>query len=145
MAEKSAERDVECTCLKLRMASRALSQIYDEALRPVGIKTTQFSLLRMIQRLGPVTFQRLAEKMVLDQTTLPRSLRTLEKDGYIRIEAGEDRRERLASVTAKGAAIIEKALPRWRKAQELVREKFPGEHLDALMSELDRMRQAVAQ
>jgi DNA-binding MarR family transcriptional regulator len=139
------QRGSDCACLSLRMASRAISQVYDEVLRPVGIKTTQFSLLSTIQKLGPVGFQRLAEKMVLDQTTLPRSLRLLEKEGYIRIEAGEDRRERLASVTTKGAAVVERALPYWRKAQDRLREKFPGDRLDKLMRELEQMRRAMAE
>ena len=127
------------------MASRAVSQVYDEALRPAGIKATQFSLLRTIQRHGPVGFQRLAETMVLDQTTLPRSLRLLEKEGYIRIETGEDRRERLASVTSKGAAVLERALPYWRKAQGRLRQNFPGDRLENLMRELEQMRKAMAE
>jgi DNA-binding MarR family transcriptional regulator len=135
----------ECTSLKLRMASRALTQVYDEVFRPLGIKSTQFSLLRMIQRHGPITFQALAEKMALDQTTLPRSLRTIEKDGYVRIEKGEDRRERLVSITSKGTAALERAVPLWQKAQALVRAKFEGERLDQLMKDLDHLRRAVAE
>ncbi|MDE2141292.1 MAG: MarR family transcriptional regulator [Elusimicrobia bacterium] len=135
----------ECTSLKLRMASRALTQVYDEVFRPLGIKSTQFSLLRMIQHHGPITFQGLAEKMVLDQTTLPRSLRTIEKDGYILIERGEDRRERLVSITSKGTAALERAVPLWQKAQGLVRAKFQGERLDQLMADLDRLRRVIAE
>jgi DNA-binding MarR family transcriptional regulator len=127
------------------MVARALTQIYDEAMRPVGIKSTQFSLLRMIQRHGPMSFLALAERMVLDQTTLPRSLRTLEKDGYVSIEAGADRRERLVSVTTKGAAVLERAVPLWNAAQALVREKFKGDRLDSLLNELAQLRRAVAE
>jgi DNA-binding MarR family transcriptional regulator len=145
-AEKApVERPQECVCLNLRMASRAVSAIFDDALRPVGLRTTQFSLLRAIERLGPVTFLTLAEKMVLDQTTLPRSLRLLEEEGLIRIETGVDRRERLASATAKGRAAIARALPHWRRAQERMREKFPARRLDALIAELGEMRRAVAE
>jgi DNA-binding MarR family transcriptional regulator len=136
---------MECTSLKLRMASRALTQVYDEAFRPLGIKSTQFSLMRMIQRHGPITFQGLAQKMVLDQTTLPRSLRTIEKDGYIRIEKGEDRRERLVSITSKGEAALERAVPLWQKTQALVREKFRGERLDQLIVDLDQLRRVIAE
>ena len=134
----------ECMCLSLRMTTRALSQIYDDALRPVGLRVTQFSLLRSIARLQPVTFQRLSETLVLDQTTLPRSLRVLEKEGLIRIERGEDRRERLASLTAKGKTTLAAALPVWRRAQEEVRTKFSGARLDKLSTELAAMRRVVA-
>ena len=148
MAEANSDvrREVaECFCLNLRMSSRALSQIYDEALRPLGLKTTQFSLLRGIQRLAPVTFQALADRMVLDQTTLPRSLRLLERGGYIRIEHGSDRRERLASLTAKGRETLERALPFWRKAQERVRANFTPKRLENLMIELAAIRRATAE
>jgi DNA-binding MarR family transcriptional regulator len=138
-------RDAECATLALRMASRALTQIYDEAMRPVRIKSTQFSLMRKIQRHGPITFQGLAGIMVLDQTTLPRSLRTIEKDGFIRIEAGEDRRERIVSLTDKGADLLEKAVPLWQTAQTLVRRKFHAKRLDKLLSDLDQLRRAVGE
>ncbi len=139
------DRDTVCATLTLRMASRALTQIYDEAMRPLGIKSTQFSLMRMIHRHGPITFQALAEKMVLDQTTLPRSLRTIEKDGFVRIAAGEDRRERLVSLTDKGAAILAKAVPVWERTQASVREKFKAERLDRLLSDLDRLRRVMGE
>jgi len=139
------EKPQDCVCLNLRMASRAVSSIFDDALRPAGLRTTQFSLLRAIERLGPVTFLTLAEKMVLDQTTLPRSLRVLEKEGYIRIETGADRRERLATMTDRGRAALASALPHWRRAQERMREKFPAGRLEALMAELGEMRRAVAE
>lgn len=146
MAKGSSRATVpDCICLNLRMSARAISQIYDEELRPVGIRVTQFSLLRAIERLGPVTFQRLAEALVLDETTMPRSLRLLQKDGYIRIEAGEDRRERLASLTAAGRAVLELALPHWRRAQERIRAKFEAGRFDKLASELAEMRRAVAE
>ena len=142
---ETQEERIECVCLNLRMASRAISQVYDEALRPTGLKTTQLSLLRFIRRFGPISFQKLAEKFVIDETTLPRSLGLLEKHGYIRIEAGTDRRERLASLTPKGEAVIEKALPLWRRAQERVRGRFPEQRLQKLLDELSQMRKAVTE
>lgn len=126
------------------MSSRALTQIYDEALRPTGLRVTQYSLLKAIAKLGPASFQTLAEALVLDPTTLPRSLRVLEKDGYIAIEPGADRRQRLAGLTARGRKILEECAPYWRQAQERVRAKFSGGRLDALLAELADMREAVA-
>lgn len=135
----------DCLCLHLRMSSRAISQVYDDALRPTGIRITQFSLLRAIERLGPVTFQRLSDLLVIDKTTLPRSLRLLEKDGFIKIEAGEDRRERLASITSKGRAVIEAAMPLWSKAQERIRSKFDPDRLEHLKAGLAQIRRIGVQ
>ena len=134
----------DCVCLNLRMSSRALSQVFDEAMRPTGLKTTQFSLLRAIGRMAPVTFQKLAETMVLDQTTLPRSLRLLEKDGLIKIVPGADRRERLASLTSSGKKKLVEAAPYWSKAQERMKNKFTPERLDRLLRELAEIRKAAA-
>lgn len=134
----------DCVCLNLRMSSRALSHVFDDALRPAGLKTTQFSLLRHIERMAPVTFQKLADAMVLDQTTLPRSLRLLEKDGFIAIAAGEDRRERLASLTPAGRRKLAEATPLWRRAQERMRAKFTPERLERLLGELAEIRKAAA-
>lgn len=129
-----------CVCLNLRMTSRALTQAYDAALRPAGVKITQLALLRAIDRLGPVSFLALAEELVLDQTTLPRSLRTLERGGLVRIQKGEDRRERLASLTPKGRALVARAAPHWQRAQDAVRARFPAEHWDRLLGELAEIR-----
>ncbi|HXT01330.1 MAG TPA: MarR family winged helix-turn-helix transcriptional regulator [Elusimicrobiota bacterium] len=134
----------DCVCLHLRMSARAISQFYDDVMRPSGIRNTQFSMLGAIHKLGPVTFQRLSEFLVLDQTTLPRNLRLLEKDGYIKIEEGKDRRERLASLTPKGRSVLEAALPLWRKAQAQIRSRFDPQRLEHLHAELLEMRRAVA-
>lgn len=134
----------ECLGLNLRMSARALSAIYDEAVRPVGLRGTQFSLLRAVQKYGPVTFQRLAEVLYLDETTLPRSLRLLEKRGYIRIEPGRDKRERLTTLTAKGKAVVEKALPLWRGAQERLKRKLTPERFERFIADLAEMRAAAA-
>lgn len=141
--QTSAPRLPECLCTNLRMSARAITQIYDDVLRPSGLRTTQFSLLRAIERLGPVTFQRLSEALVLDQSTLPRSLRLLERAGYIKIEAGADRRERLASLTAGGEAAIRGAKPLWLQAQERMRSRFRPERLEGLIAELAEMRRAA--
>lgn len=133
-----------CVCLNLRMSSRALSQVFDEALRPAGIKTTQFSLLRAVERMGPVGFQKLAEAMILDQTTLPRSLRLLEKEGLIAIVPGADRRERLASLTDAGREKLKEAAPLWKKSQERIRGKFTPERLNFLLRELAEIRKVAA-
>lgn len=107
-----------CTCFNVRRAARAVTQYYDDIMAPSGIKSTQFTMLGAVSMMGPASVTRLAEHLALDRTTLTRNLKVLADQGLIEISAGEDRRERVASLTAEGAAAIERATPVWREAQE---------------------------
>src|SRR5258707_12689829 len=72
-----------CVCNTLRMASRAVTQLYDDVLRPSGLRVTQFSILAMIARMGEANLRQLENTLAMDQTTLTRSLSLLERDGDI--------------------------------------------------------------
>src|SRR3984885_6118095 len=95
-----------CTCGSLRKASRRISQFYDAALAPVGIKSTQFSILAEVERgsvEGPLTMCELATAMVMDRSTLGHNLRPLERDGLVVLRlASDDRRKRYVELTKKG-------------------------------------------
>jgi DNA-binding MarR family transcriptional regulator len=106
-----------CAVFNLRKASRALTQFYETALRPSGLRVTQFTLMVAINLLGAITISRLAETMVMDRTTLSRNLKLLEKKGFIKIIPGEDRRERVAVLTQLGREALGKALPLWDATQ----------------------------
>ncbi|MDP6390851.1 MAG: MarR family winged helix-turn-helix transcriptional regulator [Alphaproteobacteria bacterium] len=106
-----------CTGLNLRKATRAVTQYYDAALQPSGLKSTQFSLLSVVETQGPIVMGGLAEVLVMDRTTLTRNLKPLEAQGLIRIEPGKDRRARIVSLTAKGRKVVMTARPLWRQAQ----------------------------
>jgi DNA-binding MarR family transcriptional regulator len=106
-----------CTGFNLRKATRAVTQFYDAALQPSGLKSTQFSLLSTVERQGPIVMGGLAEVLVMDRTTLTRNLKPLEGQGLIRVEPGEDRRARIISLTAKGRKVVTTARPLWRQAQ----------------------------
>ena len=86
--------------LKVRKAARAVTKLYEEVLRPIGLRATQFSLLMATRVMGPVTVVKLAQVTVMDRTTLTRNLQILEKRGLIAIKPGEDRREREINLTA---------------------------------------------
>ena len=77
-----------CNCLALRQAARHVTQFYDQYLVPTGLRTTQFSILAKLKRLGPMTINALARELVMDRTTLGRTMLPLERDGLIRIEDG---------------------------------------------------------
>jgi DNA-binding MarR family transcriptional regulator len=125
-----------CVCFITRKAARSVTQLYDEALRPVGIRSTQLALLNAIMILGPVGLKRLARATVIDRTTLARNLKPLERNGFIRIEPGEDLRERKVTLTENGRSKLTEAVPLWQKAQAKVREELGQEDLDALLFNL---------
>src|SRR5438874_8726599 len=93
-----------CLCNALRQASRAVSRLYDEELRGVGLRTTQYSLLRTLARAGQVRQGDLSGLTSLDETTLTRNLRPLVAAGWVAVRSGEDRREKLVTITAAGTA-----------------------------------------
>jgi len=106
-----------CICVNLRRAARAVSQIYDEALAESGIKITQFSLLRAVERNEPVAISALADELELDRTTMARNLGPLERDHFVKLTPGSDQRVTEVRLTPKGRAALAKALPLWENAQ----------------------------
>ena len=106
-----------CTCANLRKAMRAVTQAYDAALQPTGLKATQFTLLATLVGLGSLPLTRLAEAMVMDRTTLTRNLKPLIANGFVDITRDNDQRVRRIGLTRAGRAAFDDALPRWRAAQ----------------------------
>lgn len=127
---------VSCVCASLRMATRAVARLYDDALRPHGLRTTQLSILARLADEGPSGLTRLAARLAMDRTTLARELAPLAGRGLVRIEAGDDRRQRIVSLTDDGRALREAALPAWRDAQRTVRERFGDDRTGVLVAEL---------
>ncbi|MGH1574598.1 MarR family winged helix-turn-helix transcriptional regulator [Methylobacterium sp. P31] len=117
-----------CTCSALRRATRAVTLAYDAALRPAGLRVTQFAILRLLERLGPIPVTRLAAEAALERTTMGRNLDPLERRGLVRIAAGEsDARERVVSLTASGRGAVAAAMPYWRDAQARINARVdPG-------------------
>jgi DNA-binding MarR family transcriptional regulator len=111
------KRQTECVCVNLRRAARAVTALYDDALSASGIKITQFSLLRSVQRNEPVSVSALSEDLNLDRTTLARNLDPLQRDGLIALAAGSDRRVTEVRLTAKGRKAIARRFAPGRLAQ----------------------------
>jgi DNA-binding MarR family transcriptional regulator len=110
--------DLVCMCGSFRRASRALTQSYDEALRPLGLRATQFTILQVLSRAGEVSQGELGQILAMDSTTLTRTVRIMSREGWIAERRGEDRRERLLRLARNGRNQLNRALPRWEKAQE---------------------------
>jgi len=129
-----------CTCASLRKASRRISQFYDTALAPVGIKSTQYSILSELNRSsleGPVTMFELATAMVMDRSTLGHNLKPLERDDLVVLRLStEDRRKRHVELTRKGKLILQRSRRLWRHAEgrfEKIFGKQPAAELRAVL------------
>jgi DNA-binding MarR family transcriptional regulator len=127
---------LRCTCFNLRKAARAVTQLYDEFLRPSGLRSTQFSLLMLIRGMGPIRITDLADKAVMDRTTLKRNVELLEREGLVRVDPGEDARVREVSLTAAAEERITKALPLWQRAQAYVTGELGQGRADRLLADL---------
>lgn len=134
-----------CVGFNLRRAARAVSQFYDGALQASGLRSTQFSLLVAIFEHGPVTVNDLADGMVMDQTTVSRNLRVLQKQGYVEMAPGADRRTRAVSITRDGKKVLKDAIPFWKKAQAHVIMKLGDKGMRTLLEALQVATTVVRQ
>ena len=128
-----------CVCISLRKASRKLTARYDAALEAAGINLAQFSLLRSIARLGPVSLTALSEVTELDRSTLGRNVRVLERLRLVAIGGGEDQREAMLSLAPHGKTTLVTALPLWEGTQHAIRTKLGADgvaQLTALLGAL---------
>ena len=137
------EEGTLCCCGNLRKAVRAVTQFYDGALRPSGLRASQLGLLATTKGMGMVTMSRLADHMVMDRTTLTRNLRPLEKQGLVRISAGKDRREREIAVTSAGEELLTRAYPLWQRAQTKMVNMLGQHRLNRLLSDLSAVVQVA--
>ncbi len=128
-----------CVCYNLRKATRTVSQLYDRHLKPLDLRITQLTLLNSVKYGQPVTVGRLARYAVMDRTTVTRNLVPLERRGLIKIEPGEDRRERLVSLTRAGERILVQAYPLWRQAQEELVGRLGRERWDQVRGGLSEL------
>ena len=106
-----------CTCANLRRATRMVTQAYDAALRPAGLRATQFTLLSVLARRGQLRQSDFADILGMDGTTLTRNLKPLLKNDWIQIDRDEDQRVRLVSITELGREVMDRAVPLWRAVQ----------------------------
>ncbi len=131
----------ECNCLALRQAARHVTQFYDQFLAPAGLRTTQFSILAKLKRIGAMTINVLARDLVMDRTTLGRNILPLEREGLIEVVKGRsDRRVKELRLTETGAARLRIGVKGWAQAQARFESVFGGKRT----SELRGLLRAVA-
>lgn len=114
---KTSETFAPCYCSNLRKAARLTSKLYDEELKPGGLKVTQYSLLSQLQRLGPLSMAALGQATKLERTTLLRNLNLLVQKALVRIEPVADSRAYAVDLTAQGRDALVECRPFWQSAQ----------------------------
>jgi DNA-binding MarR family transcriptional regulator len=128
MARRRYAGPEDCNCLAVRQAARHITQFYDQWLAPSGLRTTQFSILARLRRLGPMTINALAAEMVMDRTTLGRNILPLERDGLVAVAQGRhDRRSKELRITEAGEASFREGMKGWREAQRRFEGAFGSE------------------
>ena len=126
----------DCICFHLKKAARAAARAYDDALAPAGLRNTQFALLALLDGYGALPVSRLAELAVMERTTLTRNLTPLERQKLVASGPGEDRRQRIVRLTAKGRKKLAEAQPLWRRAQKQQVERLGATRKDRLLADL---------
>jgi len=132
-----------CNCLNIRRASQALTEVYDEFLAPSNIKIGQFSLLKHINQLEPVSVSDLALIIRLDRTTLVRNLKPLEQSGFVEDISTQGTRNRQLKLTAKGAETYKHAEELWEKAQNFLEEYLGRGNIDVFRTLLSKIEALV--
>ncbi|MBX3578189.1 MAG: MarR family transcriptional regulator [Rhizobiaceae bacterium] len=126
-----------CMCLHAQRAARALARRYDEALKPAGITSGQFSLLMSLNRPQPPRMGAVASLLAMDHTTLTANLKPLERRGLVKVDKDpSDRRGRLLTLTQAGAALLAEALPAWKRTQAEVEALVTDTGADVVRADL---------
>ncbi|MGV8930446.1 MAG: MarR family winged helix-turn-helix transcriptional regulator [Brevundimonas sp.] len=130
-----------CLCLHAQRAARTLSRQFDEAFRPMGITSGQFSLLNGLNRPAPATLGDLASLLAMDRSTVTANLKPLERMGAVTVSVdAKDRRGRRAALTEAGRALLAAATPIWVREHERVEARLGGDG-DTLRSGLNAVGQ----
>src|SRR5262249_5617357 len=122
----------QCLAVRLRVLNRVVSGIYDEALRPWGLKVSQLNILVVVDRLGDAQPARLCQVLHLDPSTLSRNVERMRKRGWLRATPGEDARTQRLGITPEGEDLLQAVAPAWQTAQDRVAELLGEEGAAAL-------------
>jgi DNA-binding MarR family transcriptional regulator len=132
-----------CGSFNFRRTARAVTRLYDAALQESGIRSTQFAILVAIAKDQPVSIGALAEALVIDSTTLTRSVQLLKKEGLIAISDRAAKRQRFLTITSKGEHTLARSLPAWQRAHKRFVATIGSGYWLELRSELERLADVV--
>lgn len=133
-----------CMCASLRRAARALTQLYEKELRPLGLRSTQLTILQVLSRTGELTQKKLGEILSMDSTSLTRTVAVMLREGWLTERRGEDRRERWIGMARGGEKKLSSALPAWEKIQNRLRQEIGPQSWKDLMQLTGQLTQFAA-
>ena len=133
----------DCACHKVRMAARAVTRAYDDALRPAGLRATQLAVLVAVGKDGAISITALARVMGMDRSTLTRNLGPLEKEGLVAVGLEGWHRSRTLEITQKGRSRMRAAMPLWEGAQKSLKDKLGQANWVGMHEGLDRLIRAA--
>lgn len=137
MADAQRPSLTDCNCLAVRQAARTVTQFYDRHLAPSGLRISQFGILAMLDRKGPLTINELAGEFVIDRTTLGRNILPLQRDGLIAVKPSPfDRRSKELHLTETGKKRLHDARKYWVEAQKDFEASYGGKRASDLRSML---------
>ena len=128
-----------CMCGSIRRTSRALTQLYEQTLRPQGLRATQFTILQVLARAGEVSQGQLGEILAMDSTSLTRTLKIMIQRSWVAERPGRDRRERWLRLSKTGEAQMKRALPVWNKIQSRLRREMGEPAFDKFIRQANQL------
>jgi DNA-binding MarR family transcriptional regulator len=130
----------ECIAVRMRMLNRVVTNIYDDALRPLGVKVSQMNILVAAGRMGTARPAEVCERLHLDVSTLSRNVERMKARGWLEVIPDEDGRAQPFRLTAQGRKLLEKAAPAWKKAQQQAKQILGDGIVDQLGEAIGRLK-----
>ena len=133
----------ECVAVRLRMLNRAITNVYDDALRPLDLKVSQMNILVAAAKMGTARPLKVCEYLHLDVSTLSRNVERMRARGWLEVVPDEDGRSQPFRLTAQGRKLLERAVPAWGEAQEQVKRVLGDEFVQQLNQATERVGEAA--
>jgi DNA-binding MarR family transcriptional regulator len=130
----------ECLAVRLRILNRVVTKIYDDALRPLGVKTSQLNILVVTAKLGLARPTEVCERLLMDTSTLSRNVERMMARDWLEVVEDEDGRAQPFQLTAKGRKLLDRAMPSWENAQEKVKKLIGADSLASIDDAVQRIR-----
>jgi DNA-binding MarR family transcriptional regulator len=130
----------ECLAVRLRILNRVVTKIYDDGLRPLGVKTSQLNILVVTAKLGLARPAEVCERLQMDTSTLSRNVERMMAKDWLEVVEDDDGRAQPFRLTAKGRRLLERAMPSWEKAQERVKKLIGVDTLASIDDAVQRIR-----
>ena len=128
-----------CIAVRLRLINRVVTNFYDDALRPLGLKVSQLNILIVTAKLGLARPTQIGDILQLDKSTLSRNLERMRAHGWLEVVPEEDARAQPFRLTSQGKFLIEKAIPAWEQAQRQAAELLGDQGIALLDKAAKRM------